>query len=516
MHHKPTGEPTRLGRATVALVWLIAAAAAILFLLVAAGSAEGGTYRAVQCNPGFDAGRGDFAFSRNSDHYTSQADCEGPGLGVRHDNRTSRRGRWGAWALPAPEGILLTAIRARVAGTSDGGHVPELLAGSPGSGTPIGRAGGAPHTVSWRGAGAEGLEARLRCARASCGEGRRARMLIRRVALRLLDETSPTAELAGPLASGQTQRGVSTFEARTTDIGSGVRRIHLEVNGKPVGSRRVPCELRRRVAVRLRPCPAATTKPYELDTAGRVFNQGLNRVRVCVDDFATTGERNRTCARHKARVDNECPVDDGSEAGTLSARLRGIRRGTIPADRPATVAGTLTDPSGSPIAGARVCVATRTELGSAVEHVVATPRTTPGGHFEARLEPGPNRQVRVAHWPDARHVAERYLRLRVRARPKLRVAPSRALRNGEEARFVVRLHGPEPGGRMVQLEARTGSRWVPIRSHPASRRGVWRDSYRFSSTTGTRRYRFRAVVPRQHGYPYLRGSSPVRRVQVRG
>ncbi len=108
MQKTPIKEPTRLSRATVAVVWLAAAAVAILILLVAAGSAEGGIYRAAQCNPGLGAGRGDFTFERNSDHYASEADCEGPGLVVRHRNRSSRRDRWGAWTLPAPTGLLFT------------------------------------------------------------------------------------------------------------------------------------------------------------------------------------------------------------------------------------------------------------------------------------------------------------------------------------------------------------------------------------------------------------------------
>lgn len=516
MRKTPIKGPTRLSRATVAVVWLAAAAAAILILLVAAGSAEGGIYRAAQCHPGLGAGRGDFTFERNSDHYASEADCEGPGLVVRHRNRSSRRDRWGAWTLPAPTGLLFTSIRARVAGTAEDGHVPELFAGIQGtSATSLGRASGGPHAVSWRGEGTRGLQARLRCARSGCGEGSRARVMIRRVALRVSDETEPTAELAGPLGSGQTQRGASTLEALGADVGSGVRRIHLEVNGKPVTSRRVPCELRRRIALRLRPCPASAEKVYELDTSGRTFQQGLNRLRVCVDDFATVGDRNRACARHKARVDNDCPVDDSAGQGTLEAHTSGTRGGAIRHGRPALVSGTLTGSSGTAIEDARVCVATRTDLGDAVEHVVATPRTGAGGHFEARLEPGPSREVRIAHWSDSRNVAERYLDLRVRAHPRLRVAPAQ-LRNGEVARFTVRLHGPDPGGRTVQLQARTGGHWVLVRSHRASRKGVWRDSYRFTSTTGLRAYRFRAVVPRQRGYPYLRGTSNVRRVRVGG
>lgn len=518
MDETPTEKPARRGHATVAAVWLAAAAGAIVVLLVAAGSAEGGTYRAAQCNPSFDAGRGDFVLERNSDHYVGEADCDAGGLMVRHRAQTTRRDRWGAWALPAPAGLLFTGIRAKVAGTAADGHVPGLFTGMPGAGAaPLGRAAGNPHVVGWRGDGVNGLHAALRCSSGRCGEGSRARVMVRRVALRILDQTQPAATLAGPLASGQTRRGVAVLQALASDEGSGVRRIFLEVNGKPVGARRVPCELRRQVATRLSPCPASTEKVYELDTTGTAFHQGLNRLRVCVDDLAFSSERNRACARHKARVDNECPIDEASEAGTIRARLDGpARHRAIPADRPATLSGTLTATDGSPIVGARVCVATRVARGDAVEHVVATPRTEAGGNFSARLDPGPTRDVRVAHWPDAETVSERYLRLRVRARPRLRVTPTRTLRNGEEARFVVRLHGPEAGSRQVQLEARSGRRWVLVRSHRASPRGIWRDSYRFGSTTGTRTYRFRAVVPRQRGYPYERGASVVRRVRVRG
>lgn len=512
MSKTPPKEPARLSRATIAIVWLSAAAGTILVLLLAAGSAEGGTYRAAQCHAGLGAGRGDFAFERNSDHYVSDADCDGRGLAVRHSHRSSARDRWGAWLLPVPKGLLLTSFKATVAGTAEAGHTPELFAGLDGGGDELGRVTGDSHPVSWHGSGIDGLQARLRCARSECGEGRRAKVRIRRLALRLLDETEPTAELDGPLASGVTQRGVTAMEAVASDVGSGVRRIHLEINGKPVTSRRVPCELRRRIALRLRPCPANTAKPYELDTEGRVFQQGLNRIRVCVDDYATTGDRNRACARHKARVDNECPVDDASEAGVIQAGISGGRR----ADQPSTLTGTLTDTSGDPIRAARVCIATRTNLGDAAERVIATPRTGAAGRFEARLEAGPSREVRVAHWAGTSEVAERYLDMQVRARPGLRIGPDRTLRNGESARFVVRLNQPEAAEREVHLQAKVDGRWVVIRAHRASRKGIWRDSYRFTSTTGERTYRFRALVKRQRGYPYLRGTSRVREVTVRG
>lgn len=512
-------EPTRLSRATVALAWLVAAAGAIAVLLVAASSAEGGTYRVAQCNPSLDAGRADLAFERNSDHYSSLADCgDGSGLTVRHQARRSRRERWGAWTLRAPEGAHLTALRAKVAGRAASGHVPELLIGLPGA-TPVafGHAAGAVHSARWKGEGADSFEARLRCARTSgCGEGTGARVMVRRIGLRLSDELEPTAELAGPLAGTTTQRGTRALEALTADLGSGVRRIFLEVNGKPVSARRVPCQLRKRIATRLAPCPARAERVYELDTAGRAFHQGLNGIRVCADDFALTGERNRACARHRVRIDNECPVDDSPEAGTLRAHIVGGRRGPVARDRAARVVGRLVDSSGSPVAGAEVCVATRVSMPEAVERVVATPTTAADGRFEARLTPGPNREVRLAHWAGSEQVAEHYTRLRVRARPDLRVSPHRTLHNGEEVRFGVRLHGPEQAGRQIQMEVRSGGRWALLRAKHTNSQGRWSGGYRFSSTTGTRTYRFRAVVPRQQGYPYERGWSSSRSVRVSG
>ena len=341
--------------------------------------------------------------------------------------------------------------------------------------------------------------------------------MMRHVSLRLSDETKPEATLDGPLAGNRTLRGTQALDALATDLGGGVRRLYLEVNGKPIGARKVPCQLRRQVALRLQPCPGESERRWELDTTGRGFRQGLNRIRVCADDLALGGQRNRSCARHKARVDNECPIDRGGESGVLRARLAGIgERGSIPRERRARVVGTLTDHSGAGIVGARVCVATEVVPGDGPERVVATPVTGPGGRFEARLEPGPTREVRVAHWSDADHVAERQMHLAVRARPTLSVSPSGTLRNGDEARFEVRLHGPGEGGRRVQLEVRTGDHWTIVRAHNADANGRWRDAYRFTSTTGTRTYRFRALVPKQPGYPYARGWSEIRKVRVRG
>jgi hypothetical protein len=514
---RPTPPRTPRSRTLIAATWLLAASAAIVVLLVMASSAEGGTYRASQCNPRLEAGRADVAFARTSDHYTARAACEEGGLVVRHSSDGSQRGRWGAWSLAAPDGAEIIAFAARVAGTAAAGHVPSLLVTlNRGGAEPFARATGSVHSARWRGGGAERFEARLECTRSRCGEGATARVMIRRIGLRISDETRPEATLDGPLAGGRSVRGTQELDASAADEGGGIRKLYLEVNGKPIGSGRPPCELRAGIALRLRPCPLHVQRTWSLDTTGRGFRQGVNRIRLCVDDLAFGGVRNRDCARHKARIDNDCPVDERSERGVVHARLEGVGgRGSVPHDSPPRVAGTLTDESGDPIPGAEVCVATRTSTGEHRERIVATPRTGAGGRFELRLPAGPSREVRVAHWSSEDEVSERLLDLRVRARPTLRISPS-SLRNGQTARFGVRLHGPDPGRRRVQLEVRDGDRWVIVRAHNAAPSGRWRDSYRFTSTTGSRTYRFRAVVPKQHGYPYERGASRVEQVRVAG
>jgi len=511
--------PRHLSRAVAAVAWLVAAGATIAVLLLAASAAEGGTYRATQCNPAAGASRGDFSFHRSSGHYTSAADCAGGGgLVVRHDAPRTKRSKWGAWRLEAPSGATVSALRARVGGSSAAGHVPELLIGLPGKPPKLlGRTAGSVRTRSWRGGAAESLEARLRCARASCGEGAGARALVRRVNLRLADDADPSATIAGALAQRVTRRGVHALETAVADSGAGVRRVFVEVNNKPVAARRLACHLVRRVATRLQPCPAAAEPTFSLDTERRGFHQGVNRIRICADDFALRGLRNRSCERRLVRVDNECPVDSAGNAGRLRARIAGAgRRATVARGRPVRVVGRLADSSGRPIGGAEVCVAARVSTRGAVERVLATPRTDADGSFSARLGPGANREVRVAHWAGSERVSERHLVLRVRARPRLRVSPGRTLRNGERVRFGVRLHGPRAGGKRVRIEVRSGGRWVLLFARGADSRGHWSGSYRFRNTTGTRTYRFRAVVPRQMRYPYERGTSATRRVRVSG
>jgi hypothetical protein len=70
---------------------------------------------------------------------------------------------------------------------------------------------------------------------------------------------------------------------------------------------------------------------------------------------------------------------------------------------------------------------------------------------------------------------------------------------------------------VVVLQAWAGSeRWLTFRQATTDGRGHFRASYRISRTPYDYTYWFRALVPRQAGYPWLKGSSLPVSVEVKG
>jgi hypothetical protein len=481
--------------------------------LGAAAPASAGSYRAAICHSGFGAGRADAVFERNSRHYLDASSCDagGRGLMVSHKRGRTPKGRWGAWSVRAPSGTAIERLTVFAAGRPGGGNVPELGVGTADEpwtrfATPRRRL----RRVTWSGSGARLIAARLRCRRASgCGRGKDARVRIERLVARLGDRLAPTLRLGGSLLAPGSRRGLQTIEPFSADVGSGVRRLLVQVNGAPVTARTSSCRLVDGIAVRLRPCPGRARASFRAATASQPFHQGPNLVRVCAADYAPSTAANRTCAKRQIRIDNLCPISEASGGATLRARLR--RDTSAPA-----LAGRLLDGGGRGVVGARVCVATRVRMNGAAEGVVVTPRTGTGGRFRAEIPAGPSRQVRVAYWPDARAALERHLDLRVRARPRLLLRPRHPVNNGDRVRFEVRLPGPAHAGRRVRIQVHTGRRWLDLRQGRTGKRGVYRASYRFRATTGRRKYEFRAAVPKQRGYPYEAGRSRVKRVTVIG
>jgi ribosomal protein L35 len=71
---------------------------------------------------------------------------------------------------------------------------------------------------------------------------------------------------------------------------------------------------------------------------------------------------------------------------------------------------------------------------------------------------------------------------------------------------------------VVVLQASTAGskRWITFRKATANGKAVFHAAYRFHSTTRRTHYRFRALVPRQAGYPWVQGHSKPAEVLVAG
>jgi len=487
--------------------------------LIATPDAGAGTFRAVQCSSGAGAGHEDAVFNANSPRYVQSADCEGPGLAIRHvqGDRATAGGRFGAWTLTAPTGVEIIRAVTSAKGRAASGHKPELIVGlASGAKTAISGLGGALRTLTWAGIRGASLSARLSCARSRCGGGERAYVQMRRLSLTMRDSVAPTLRPGGELLAEGSRRGVQGLTISAHDSGSGIRFMSVDVNREPLTSRTIRCSLSGQVATRLRPCPTDPLRNIDIATRSPLFRQGPNDVRICAADYGARLNSNRKCETHEVRIDRLCPVS-GVAGAILRARFvdGGDQVRTTSTDA-ATVVGSVLGADGNPLSGARVCVATRAYATNHPERIVATPLTDAQGRFRARIPEGPSREVRVAHWPDAEGALERYLQLTARAVPRLNLSPDRTLRNGESVRFWVRIPGPSRSWRRVGIQARAGHRWVQVASGRTNRSGIWRGSYRFRSTTGTRRYAFRARVPRQAGYPFEPGHSPIRRARVVG
>jgi hypothetical protein len=337
-----------------------------------------------------------------------------------------------------------------------------------------------------------------------------------------VDPVPPTiAELSGTIFGGGVIRGRQTLRAVGHDRGGGVSNVAVQVNGLPATQPKTGnCLVAQAenpsvvgtVAGAVPPCPESLVGNWILDTGAYPFHTGDNSVRVCVSDFATLGDPNTTCSAAAAvTVDDSCTESPVAGGQVLAVRFEKSGSATETTDygKAATVKGTLTDESGAPIAGAVLCVKSKTV--GAGRAAVDTVATNGEGRFSYEVPKGPNRDIVVGYRSDAFQVA-RDLHFYSHTQPSLAAHP-RLLPNRRRVHFRGRLPGPHADGRVVVLQASVlgSKRWITFRKATTGRNGGFRASYHFISTTRRTVYRFRAVVPSQAGYPWLAGhGSPVR------
>ncbi len=490
--------------------------------------ATAGPYAAVQCAPHLGAGHGGFHFLRNSPDFHGVRACgSGDGLGVTHERSSTGPGRYGAWVAKPPAGTYFTRGKLMARGRRGAAYRPRLLLGAPGRRAPrfIGSPRGRFSTFEWRaGSRADRLIAVLSCTRRTgrCRRADKPKIYVKRARFHLFDVSRPVVTgLGGPLLAAPVQRAAQALTVKARDAGSGVRLLMVRANRKLLDSVGSSCNLGHQLALGLSPCPNSMRSTLFVNTLLPGFHEGQNSITACVTDFANASPNER-CKKRRIRVDNDCPISGVTRrlrAHFAFADAKTVKRVNF-GGRPRVV-GRFARPSGGPGQGALVCVSERPALTNSTERLVGRPlRTDARGRISARLPAGPSRIVYLTYWRGTERAVTRAIRVHVRPRLGLRVRPRGRLHNGQRMTLRARLRGPFHAHREVRFLAKPpGGRWVPFSIDFVKRTnhdGLARVSHKFRHVSGTQRFRFKARVPRQAGYPYLAGHSHVRRKTVTG
>jgi hypothetical protein len=273
------------------------------------------------------------------------------------------------------------------------------------------------------------------------------------------------------------------------------------------------------VAVTLTPCPTSAKGEWTINTEVSPFHIGANSVQVCASDFATIGAPSTTCsAAQTVTVDNSCANSTVAGGELLSAQFTKSNRETLTVGfgREAEVVGTLRTNSGDPVGGATLCVKMQTLGVNARASTVGTIATDANGNYSYKVPAGPNRDIVIGYRHGASQVA-RDVRYYAHVRPSLHASP-KELENGKQVHFWGQLPGPNGDGQVVVMQANVvgSKRWITFRKATTNHRAIFKAAYHFTATTHTTKYRFRAVVPTQAGYPWVQGHSKPVRVLVNG
>jgi hypothetical protein len=287
-----------------------------LWLGLAPGAgAAGGTYTVVKCHE-LNRTLSEAKIVENA-QYVVQRVCADAGSDYSSRIESIGNagiGRRGALRWSAPDATGITGVRLQARLRRAAGHRSRLyMAQADGLETKrvaTGDADGAGwRFVRWTGPRQEQFIASLECERrAGCPQSDEAKTWVRDIRLTLADYADPVVNASGTMYSGGWLRGDQRLEAQLTDVGSGLERAAVRVNGLGLASLAFDCPGAISGSVfagTLSPCDeAADLTPVEPSTTAHPFRDGQNSVAVCAADFAG----NETCDIRTVRVDNTPPT----------------------------------------------------------------------------------------------------------------------------------------------------------------------------------------------------------------
>jgi hypothetical protein len=343
----------------------------------------------------------------------------------------------------------------------------------------------------------------------------------------LADASPPQVMVVGgTLTSGTELEGVQTLAITGTDSGSGIDRAVLQVDGHEAQTTAVDnngghCENvgqtsdGRPAFLYVVPCALEVNDQYVSFNLATVPD-GPHTLTVLVTDAAgnATTVLNRNVVVGRGACNGTCG-DHATLAPTDAKMLRPITRGY--ARSGLRLSGTLREPAGARVAGARLELLQQASYTGAPIRVAATTTTNFAGQWAFAVPRGPSRVLLVAwrsHALDAGYAAQLEYRERVFA--DVALAAPRHVHVGVSFDFRGRLVGgyipPERG--TVDMEIFFSGRWRTIETLRTNPRGRFAYGYAFSTGAGSS-YLFRAAIRYTRTYPFLAATSRPVRVRVR-
>ncbi|HKH41104.1 MAG TPA: carboxypeptidase-like regulatory domain-containing protein [Solirubrobacterales bacterium] len=513
------------GRPVLSSRWRIFALILLVATIIAVGSPAraGADYGVTQCVPpavpNTDAAPVPFgAYSIWARQHCGGLSFYGLRLDAGSDTGWTANGAGLAWRFTAPSGTSFVGANATVHYGNDSGFAAATFSnGAPPFSV---LATCATPSSCWTSVAANSatiFEVRLQCFRTPNCHSNWAYAWTTNFTATVHDSSAPAIAANGPLLGGGVVRGVQTLHAAATDGGGGVRSVNIFVNGIHSKTADFCPPNYNGTYTGLKPCPDSRNVELAIDTQKDPgWTNGPNDVVICSNDAG--GNVSSPCVRRSVHVDNSCPGSGGTTATDLDAgadiggQLK--VRAAVTSNVQPVIRGSLRDGSGSPVAGATVCVYETIELPDASRELISTATTQGNGRFATRLEPGPSRRLDLVYRFNDR-VLSGMVQFDSRVVPTLEI-PKKSLENGDAARFRGRLPGPNADGRAVAMQARVGRKWRTFKQLRTDADGRFRGKYRFTQTSGRVSYVFRALVKRQGGYPYEPGGSQKRKIVVRG
>jgi hypothetical protein len=252
------------------------------------------------------------------------------------------------------------------------------------------------------------------------------------------------------------------------------------------------------------------------------FRSGAYEFRARAADLAgNEGSTNRRANGARATIDLPVRFVTRLKVGLARAarpRVRPMSRAQVRYGRRIKLAGRLTNVDGQPLDGASVEVFADTVNDATGPVSAGIAHTDKAGRFSYVALANQSKVLRF-RYPGSRRIrsAEANFRLGVPAVATIRARP-RSLLNGETVTLSgsVRTRPLPVSGKLIEIQAFFRSRWRTFSTTRAGPDGRWIFEYQFGATRGQIRYRLRARLPAEGGYPFDTGYSPVARVLVSG